>query len=149
MSDDIRTVRVRSEVEDLRDKEAGKSFSYQMQLITKENRALPLKNAGSSGQRVLASIVIRLALAELFCRDCGLFALDEPTTHLDEKNAEALAQFLRNLAHFKREDKNFQLVVITHDQKFLATLGKMARSFYRVAKDERGVSRISLSRDEE
>lgn len=33
----------------------------------------------SAGQRVLASIVIRLALAETFCLNCGCIALDEPT----------------------------------------------------------------------
>jgi DNA repair protein RAD50 len=44
---------------------------------------------------VLASIVIRLALAEFFGSSCGVFALDEPTTHLDEVNTEALAVFLK------------------------------------------------------
>ena len=34
----------------------------------------------NQGQRVLASIVIRLALAETFCLNCGVMALDEPTT---------------------------------------------------------------------
>lgn len=78
-------------MEDLKENEKGKSFSYQIQMISKEDKILPLKNTGSSGQKVLASIVIWLSLAEFFCKDCGLFALDEPTTHLDEKNSEALA----------------------------------------------------------
>ncbi len=33
--------------------------------------------------QVLASLVIRLALAESFCLNCGILALDEPTTNLD------------------------------------------------------------------
>ena len=37
-------------------------------------------------QRVLAAIVIRLALAETFCLSCGMLTLDEPTTNLDEAN---------------------------------------------------------------
>ena len=42
----------------------------------------------SSGQKVLASLVIRLALAECFCVSCQLLALDEPTTNLDTYNCE-------------------------------------------------------------
>ena len=40
---------------------------------------------------MLASLVIRLALAETFCLNCGILALDEPTTNLDALNAESLA----------------------------------------------------------
>lgn len=35
---------------------------------------------------MLASIVIRLALAETFCINCGVMTLDEPTTNLDHDN---------------------------------------------------------------
>ncbi len=51
--------------------------------------------------------MIRLALAEFFGSNCGIFALDEPTTHLDEVNSEALAMFLKRLAETKKADKNF------------------------------------------
>ena len=44
--------------------------------------------------KVLASLVIRLALAETFCLNCGVLTLDEPTTNLDSENVEALAQAL-------------------------------------------------------
>lgn len=43
---------------------------------------------GFPGQKVLASLVIRLALAECFCVSCQLLALDEPTTNLDTYNCE-------------------------------------------------------------
>lgn len=33
--------------------------------------------------QVLACLIIRLALAETFCLNCGILALDEPTTNLD------------------------------------------------------------------
>jgi DNA repair protein RAD50 len=42
--------------------------------------------------KVLASLVIRLALAESFCVNCGILALDEPTTNLDADNKEGLAK---------------------------------------------------------
>jgi DNA repair protein RAD50 len=41
--------------------------------------------------QVLASLIIRLALAETFCLNCGVLALDEPTTNLDRENIESLA----------------------------------------------------------
>ena len=44
--------------------------------------------------QVLASIIIRLALAETFCMNCGVIALDEPTTNLDMENVESLAHAL-------------------------------------------------------
>jgi hypothetical protein len=44
------------------------------------------------GVQVLASLVIRLALAESFCVNCGILALDEPTTNLDADNKEGLAK---------------------------------------------------------
>lgn len=44
--------------------------------------------------QVLASLIIRLALAETFCLNCGILALDEPTTNLDRDNIESLAYAL-------------------------------------------------------
>ena len=44
--------------------------------------------------QVMASLIIRLALAETFCINCGILALDEPTTNLDHENIEALARCL-------------------------------------------------------
>ena len=54
----------------------------------------------SAGQRVLASLLIRLALAEAFCDQCAIMALDEPTTNLDKENIEGLADALSDfIAH--------------------------------------------------
>ena len=92
----------------------------------------------------MASIVIRLALAEFFGSNCGVFALDEPTTHLDEVNSEALASFLKRLAETKKSDKNFQMIIITHDENFLKFLGAKVGKYYEVSKDQRGCSKIVL-----
>lgn len=35
-----------------------------------------------------------MALAETFSKDCGILALDEPTTNLDEPNIQQLASSL-------------------------------------------------------
>lgn len=49
--------------------------------------------------QVLASLVIRLALAESFCASCGILALDEPTTNLDKDNKEGLAKAIAECVH--------------------------------------------------
>ncbi len=43
---------------------------------------LDMRGRCSAGQKVLACLIIRLALAETFCLNCGILALDEPTTNL-------------------------------------------------------------------
>jgi DNA repair exonuclease SbcCD ATPase subunit len=48
--------------------------------------------------QVLASLVIRLGLAESFCVNCGILALDEPTTNLDVDNKEGLAKAIARCA---------------------------------------------------
>ena len=68
--------------------------------------------------QVLACLIIRLALAETFCLNCGILALDEPTTNLDADNSASLAEALRNIMMTRREQENFQLVVITHDERY-------------------------------
>lgn len=53
--------------------------------------------------KVLACLIIRMALAETFSKNCGILALDEPTTNLDEYNIQSLAESLSqyiNLCHF-------------------------------------------------
>ena len=71
------------------------------------------------GLQVLACLIIRLALAETFCLNCGILALDEPTTNLDAENSASLAEALRNIMMTRREQENFQLVIITHDERFV------------------------------
>lgn len=67
--------------------------------------------------QVLACLIIRLALAETFCLNCGILALDEPTTNLDEANSASLADALRQIMAQRAAQANFQLVVITHDER--------------------------------
>ncbi len=69
------------------------------------------------GVQVLACLIIRLALAETFCLNCGILALDEPTTNLDEANSASLADALRQIMAQRAAQANFQLVVITHDER--------------------------------
>ena len=63
----------------------------------------------SMGQKVLASLIIRLALAETFGLHCGILALDEPTTNLDRANIESLAEALTNILRLRRSQTGFQV----------------------------------------
>ncbi len=62
--------------------------------MVKGDTSLDMRGRCSAGQKVLASLIIRLALAETFCLNCGILALDEPTTNLDKENIESLAHAL-------------------------------------------------------
>ena len=59
--------------------------------MMKDNVEMDMRGRCSAGQKVLASIIIRLALAESFSTNCGVLALDEPTTNLDRDNIHSLA----------------------------------------------------------
>lgn len=62
--------------------------------MVKDTVEMDMRGRCSAGQKVLASIIIRLALADSFGNNCGILALDEPTTNLDKENIEALASSL-------------------------------------------------------
>ena len=112
-----------------------RSFRYRV-VMCKGDFELDFRGRCSAGQKVLASVIIRLALSEAFCCDCGIMALDEPTTNLDEENIVALAEALRKLIEARRHVKNFQIIIITHDESFVRALGhsSMCDSYYYVHK---------------
>jgi DNA repair protein RAD50 len=61
----------------------------------KDSIEISMKEDSSASQKALASIIIRLALAEAFAgHHCGVLVLDEPTANLDIENAESLVQNL-------------------------------------------------------
>lgn len=62
--------------------------------MVKDQVEMDMRGRCSAGQKVLASIIIRLALAESFGTNCGILALDEPTTNLDKDNIQSLAAAL-------------------------------------------------------
>ncbi|KAK4258216.1 hypothetical protein QN277_007688 [Acacia crassicarpa] len=114
-----------------------RSYSYKV-LMQTGDAELEMRGRCSAGQKVLASLIIRLALAETFCLNCGILALDEPTTNLDGPNAESLAAALLRIMADRKSQENFQLIVITHDERFAQMIGQRqhAEKYYRVAKDD-------------
>lgn len=115
----------------------GRSYNYRV-VMYKKSSELDMRGRCSAGQKVLTSILVRLALAECFGTNCGMIALDEPTTNLDVENAESLANALNNIIGFRKNQKNFQLIVITHDERFLSHINgdRYTDNFYRIERDE-------------
>lgn len=138
---DVDTIRIRSD--EVSSNVKGKSYNYRV-VMYKQDAELDMRGRCSAGQKVLASIIIRLALSETFGVNCGVIALDEPTTNLDEENIESLAKSLSNIIEMRRHQKNFQLIVITHDEKFLNHMNASAFTdhFFRVKRDDRQKSQI-------
>lgn len=98
----------------------------------------------SAGQRMLASIIIRIALAETFCNNCSIICLDEPTTNLDDNHIKSLAKSLREIIHARQEDKNLQLIIITHDPVFVDLIGSDFCEYFWHVKKEEGFSNVDL-----
>ena len=137
---DVDTILIRSENETAK---SNKNTNYRVCMV-KQDAEMDMRGRCSAGQKVLASIIIRLALAECFGVNCGLIALDEPTTNLDRSNIKALAESLAEIIRIRRQQSNFQLIVITHDEEFLREMqcADFADYYWRVSRDERVTSII-------
>ncbi|KAM4676393.1 DNA repair protein RAD50 isoform 1-T2 [Discoglossus pictus] len=134
---DIEYIEIRSDAdESVTAADKRRTYNYRVVMI-KGDTALDMRGRCSAGQKVLASLIIRLALAETFCLKCGILALDEPTTNLDRENIESLAHALVEIIKSRSRQRNFQLVVITHDEDFVELLGRSeyVEHFYRIKKN--------------
>ena len=123
---------------------ATRSYNYRV-VMRKGDHPLDMRGRCSAGQRVLAAIVIRLALAETFCLDCGILALDEPTTNLDDANKAGLATALARIIVQRSQQHNFQLICITHDEDFVKLMSmelaansdfSLPEYYFRVSREE-------------
>lgn len=139
LGSDIDTIEVRSDSEQTSVESGRRNYQYRV-VMKRGDSEIDMRGQCSAGQKVLASIIIRLALSEVFCSNCGIFALDEPTTNLDQENAQSLAESLCLLIKNRQASRNFQLIVITHDEKFVRALrSDSLDKFYFVTKDREGV----------
>ncbi|XP_043232037.1 DNA repair protein RAD50-like [Amphibalanus amphitrite] len=126
--------------------DASKRTTYNYRVVmVKQRTELEMRGRCSAGQKVLASLIIRIALAETFGVNCGMLALDEPTTNLDRDNIQSLAVALEEIVRKRVVQKNFQLVIITHDEEFLAVLSRLdyVDRYYRVSRSGSGLSTIT------
>ncbi|ANB11275.1 MRX complex DNA-binding subunit [Sugiyamaella lignohabitans] len=137
---DVDTIMIRSDHESSR---GNRTYNYRVSMI-KDDAELDMRGRCSAGQKVLACIIVRLALAECFGKKCGIITLDEPTTNLDERNCEALARSLGQIIESRRNQSNFQLIVITHDQNFIAHMNASAYvdKYFQVSRNATQGSKI-------
>lgn len=137
---DVDSILIRSDNENAK---GNRSYNYRVCMV-KQDVEMDMRGRCSAGQKVLASIIIRLALAECFGVNCGLIALDEPTTNLDRDNIRSLAESLHEIIRARQQQANFQLIVITHDEDFLRHMqcGDFCDYYYRVSRNERQKSII-------
>ncbi|XP_058484046.1 DNA repair protein RAD50 [Solea solea] len=141
---DIEYVEIRSDVDENSSAAKRRVYNYRVVMV-KGDAALDMRGRCSAGQKVLASLIIRLALAETFCLNCGILALDEPTTNLDRENIESLAHALVEIIKSRSRQRNFQLLIITHDEDFVELLGRSSyiEHFYRIRKNQDQNSEIT------
>jgi len=137
---DIDSIQIRSDSEGT----GRSSYNYRVVMLV-GGAELEMRGRCSAGQKVLACLIIRLALAETFCLNCGILALDEPTTNLDAPNSDALARSLIEIMKSRRDQENFQLIVITHDMEFAHLLGQreLTDYYWRVSKNDNQQSCIT------
>merc|ERR1712087_557263 len=66
----------------------------------------------------------------------------------DAKNIEALAFALNQIITRRKRQENFQLILITHDERFVEKLGQREHTdgYYRVFKDDFQHSKAKLYR---
>ncbi|KAJ5496081.1 hypothetical protein N7539_001197, partial [Penicillium diatomitis] len=137
---DVDTILIRSDNENAK---GNRSYNYRVCMV-KSGAEMDMRGRCSAGQKVLASIIIRLALAECFGVNCGLIALDEPTTNLDRDNIRSLAESLHDIIRARQQQANFQLIVITHDEEFLRHMqcGDFSDYYWRISRNEKQKSII-------
>ncbi|KAJ9526833.1 hypothetical protein QJQ45_017793 [Haematococcus lacustris] len=126
------------------DADGARNYNYRV-VMYNGGAELEMRGRCSAGQKVLACLIIRLALAETFCLNCGILALDKPTTNLDRENSASLAEALRAIMLARKEQENFQLIVITHDEAFAHQIGTREHADYlwrtRMPRDQAAMNR--------
>ncbi|CAG9798136.1 unnamed protein product [Chironomus riparius] len=121
-----------------------RSYSYRVVQV-KGTAEIDMRGRCSAGQKVLASLIIRIALSDTFSSSCGILALDEPTTNLDHNNVTSLSNALAQLVA-ERDNGRFMLIIITHDENFVKTLER-AEKYYKLSRDNFGCSVIEEYRN--
>ncbi|CAI4224664.1 unnamed protein product [Auanema sp. JU1783] len=148
---DIESIKIISDVAGA-STDKRKSYEYKVVMLVEGGIEMDMRDRCSAGQKMLACILIRIALADVFGGVCSMIALDEPTTNLDVHKVEYLAEMLNDLISARRNDdeysstsgRQFQMIVITHDQRLVEqlTLGTRPDFYYVLEKDMRGLSNI-------
>lgn len=139
---------VQIQTNEMKNSSADSKRSYDYRVVQSKNDVeIDMRGRCSAGQRVLACLIIRIALAETFSANCGVLALDEPTTNLDQNNIVSLCEALNRIVEERQNESSFMLLIITHDEEFISTLGGLS-TYYKVSRNGNGksiIQRVKLS----
>lgn len=145
---DIDYIMIKTENEEgetaAKNEKSRRSYSYRVVQV-KSGVEIDMRGRCSAGQKVLASLIIRIALSDTFSSSCGILALDEPTTNLDHNNVTSLSTALGQLVA-ERDNGRFMLIIITHDEEFVKRLDR-AEKYYKLSRDDEGCSVIEEYRN--
>ncbi|ELP89603.1 hypothetical protein EIN_526280, partial [Entamoeba invadens IP1] len=138
IANDITDVKIIADVEEKKTT-TRRNFSYRVVMV-KDNVEMDMRGRCSMGQKALASLIIRIALAKTFCTKCAVLALDEPTINLDADHCSNLATQLVKLLSDDGKLAQFQIFLITHDQDFVKKMKDFGNEFYRIDRDQNNCS---------
>ncbi|XP_055312928.1 DNA repair protein RAD50-like [Sitodiplosis mosellana] len=141
---DIDSIEIKTD--EVKENSGRRSFTYRV-IASKNDKQMDFRGQCSAGQRVLASLIIRLALADTFAAHCGVFALDEPTTNLDKANIESLCEALNQIIEDRRAQNNFMLIIITHNVEFMRAMN-VGANFWRVERHPETKKSVIKDNDE-
>ncbi|CAD6187008.1 unnamed protein product [Caenorhabditis auriculariae] len=119
-----------------------KSYSYSV-LMTRGSIETEMRGNESSpslGEKSLACLVIRIALAAVFGGARPIIALDEPTRDMDKTRSKLVAAMLNDLI----VSRGVQVIIVTNDDRLLKKLVVANRPDFTfvLEKDQRGLSSI-------
>ncbi len=86
---------------------------YVLQIRENSGAWIPVAGFASGGERMIASLALRLAFAKVLAQNMNILILDEPTHNLDARAISTLVEVIQN----KLSGFLDQLFIVTHDEK--------------------------------
>ena len=86
---------------------------YILQIKDMQGNWSKVAGFASGGERMLASLAVRIAFSRVLAPGLGLLILDEPTHNLDDKAVETLVEIIKT----KLSDLINQVFIVTHDER--------------------------------
>ena len=87
---------------------------YVFEIRDSLGRWIEIERVASGGERMIAALCLRIALAKVLAPQIDILILDEPTHNLDENSVKELTRTLNE----KLSNFFSQIFVITHDERF-------------------------------
>jgi DNA repair protein SbcC/Rad50 len=92
---------------------ASTEQDYTLQMKETDGDWVPVSGFASGGERMLASLAVRIAFSRVLAPGLSLLILDEPTHNLDEKAITTFIDVIQN----KVSDFLDQIFIVTHEEK--------------------------------